>query len=98
MTVEELLSKISSRELTEWMEYAKIEPLSDERNDAMIGVLSALVANALSDKKGKKYKPEDFIPDYGVEKEQTVEEQMKALGVKMPKEKVELLDHKGNPL
>ena len=42
MTVTELLAKVDSRELTEWLAYAQIEPFGDEWRP--IAQLSALTA------------------------------------------------------
>jgi flagellar basal body rod protein FlgC len=67
MTVEELLSRISSRELTEWMAFFSIEgPTGDERDDWRAGMIASTIANVNRDskKKGSPYKPQDFMPKY----------------------------------
>ena len=62
MTVRELLSRISARELTEWMAYERITgPLDSRlRGDISAGIVAATVANSSGAK--KKVKPADFIP------------------------------------
>lgn len=62
MTVRELLSRISSRELTEWMAYERITgPLDPRlRADISAGIVAATVANSSGSK--KKLKPADFVP------------------------------------
>lgn len=64
MTVRELLERMSSRELTEWMAYAQIEPFGEERGDIRQAITSSLIANANRDpkKQSKAYEPEDFMP------------------------------------
>jgi hypothetical protein len=66
MTVEEMLARISSRELTEWAVYEEeTGPLdAGYRADVLAGVVSATVANAMKGKKGKRLKPADFMPDW----------------------------------
>lgn len=67
MTVEELLSRISSRELTEWMAFFSLEgPTGDERDDWRAGMIASTIANVNRDTKKQKraYKPQDFMPKY----------------------------------
>lgn len=67
MTVGELLGRISSQELTEWMAYSQVEPWGEDRADLRAGIVAATVANAQRDKKRKHspYKAKDFIPQFG---------------------------------
>jgi len=58
MTVRELLDRMDSAELTEWMAYALLEPLPDPWQQS--GILCALLANLWSSK--GRFRPEDFIP------------------------------------
>lgn len=61
----ELLSRISSRELSEWMAYYDLEPFGEERADLRAGIIASVTANANRDaKKGKAYRPQDFMPDF----------------------------------
>lgn len=67
MTVEELLARTSSRELTEWAVYEEeVGPLdAGYRADVLAGIVSATIANAMKGKKGKRLKPSDFMPEWG---------------------------------
>ena len=62
MPVRELLARISSRELTEWMAYERVTgPLDSRlRGDISAGIIAATVANSFGSK--KKLKPSDFLP------------------------------------
>ncbi|KOG22003.1 phage tail assembly protein T [Streptomyces viridochromogenes] len=64
MTVRELLARITSRELTEWMAYERITgPLDSRlRTDISAAIIAATVANSASGK--AKAKPRDFIPTW----------------------------------
>jgi hypothetical protein len=62
MPVRELLARMSSRELTEWMAYERITgPLDPRlRADLSAGIIAATIANA----NGSKLKAKDFIPEW----------------------------------
>lgn len=66
MTVAELLSRISSRELTEWMALDAIEPVGDRRLDVLAAIQMALIANINRDRKKRKnpYSAADFMPQW----------------------------------
>ena len=65
MPVGELLRRTSSAELTEWMAYEQMAgPLGPARQDILFAQLCAVVANSQRDKKSKKAKPKDFLPDW----------------------------------
>jgi len=57
---------MSSREFSEWLAYAQIEPLGDERGDLQAGVIAATIANANrdEDKTPEPYRPADFIHEF----------------------------------
>jgi|GEM_PF-882201 len=82
MTVEELLSRISSAELTEWMAYEEIVGPLDVgyRVDVVAGIVSSTIANVNRGKKGRRFKPDDFTPSWGGRnrrrRPQTPEEQL----------------------
>ena len=65
--VKELLQRITSRELSEWMAYESIEPFGERRSDLRMGILASLIANANRDrrKRSEPYEPDDFIPRFG---------------------------------
>lgn len=62
MPVRELLSRIGSDELTEWMAFYQLEPFGDFRADFRSGVMAATFANAHRSKDAKAFTPEDFMP------------------------------------
>lgn len=64
MTVREAMARVSSREFTEWIAYANLEPFGEERADFRTGIMASTVANVNRAKGGKEYKPEDFMPDF----------------------------------
>ena len=70
MTVSELDYRMSSRELTEWMVYAQIEPFGPPRQDYHASLISTVIANS----NGNKMKPEDFIKPFEYEKQEVVQE------------------------
>jgi len=61
MPVCEAQERIDSYEFSEWCAYFSLEPFGEERGDIRIAQLCALVANAVG-VKGRKSKPEDFMP------------------------------------
>lgn len=78
MTVGELLGRISSRELSEWMVYYMLEPFGAERDNLHAGLVAAMVHNVNRDpKRGKAADPADFMLEFGLEEE---EEEPKTAG------------------
>jgi len=63
VNVDEMLGKISSTQLTEWMEYDRtIEPFGEWRADYRIGQVCSLIFNTNVDlQKNKPAVPSDFI-------------------------------------
>lgn len=68
MTVGELLSRISSRELSEWRAYCALEPFGEERADLRAGIVASTMANVFRKSGTKPYKAQDFMPKFGKEK------------------------------
>jgi len=63
MTVGELLARIDSRELTAWAAYERVTgPLGPERADIQAAIIASTIANANQGKRGRRFKPEDFLP------------------------------------
>lgn len=64
MTVADLLSRISSREMTEWMAFYQLEPFGT--NAEMVGhaITASTVYNVNRGRKNKAAKPADFMPDF----------------------------------
>jgi len=62
-TVAELLSRISSAELSEWMAYDSIDPIGNDRGDLQAGIISMVVANSSGAKNnGRSFTATDFMP------------------------------------
>lgn len=63
-TVAQLLSEISSQELTEWRAYSLLEPFGEPLADQRHGIALAALANLHRDpaRRREPYQPEDFIP------------------------------------
>lgn len=69
MTVDELLTRLTSRELSEWMAYASIEPFGEQRADLRAALVASVIANA---NRNPKKQPAAFTPsDFLLFKEQT---------------------------
>ncbi len=62
MTVRELLQRMDSRELSEWLAYDRIEPIGAVRSDLGAGIISATIANCHRGKRSQPYTPADFMP------------------------------------
>ena len=62
LPVRELLSRIGSDELTEWMAFYQLEPFGDFRADVRSGIVAATFANANRAKDAQPFTPEDFMP------------------------------------
>lgn len=73
MTVRELLFRIDSKELTEWMAFYSLEPWGTEPEDVRTGIIASTVANANRDPKKKAHKVKDFMPQW-YKPEQTPED------------------------
>jgi hypothetical protein len=63
---------MSSKEFSEWMAYAQLEPFGEERADLRMAILASLIANANRDpkKKSSPYEVSDFMPKF--EKEEPI--------------------------
>ena len=76
-TVAQLLSEISSRELTEWVAFNNISPIGEERGDARQAFTTAAIVNAFRGKNSQPAKPAHFMPWTKTHrKRQTVKQQM----------------------
>jgi flagellar basal body rod protein FlgC len=82
-TVEELLDRISSRELSEWMAFYQVEPWGTEPADMRAGIVASTIANVNRDpkKQRKPYHPSDFVVTWGAREkpEQTAEDQLRII-------------------
>lgn len=64
MTVGEMLTRMSSRELSEWMAYATLEPFGEERADLRAGIVASAVVNVHRTQSDKAAQPSDFMPTF----------------------------------
>jgi len=62
LPVRELLARMGSDELTEWMAFYQLEPFGDFRADLRSAIVASTLANAHGSKEGKPFTPEDFMP------------------------------------
>jgi hypothetical protein len=71
MTRAELLARISSEELTEWMCYYNLEPFGESQQEYRAALLASVMANTARDEKKHKepFKPDEFMRDTYLEKE-----------------------------
>lgn len=60
-TVRELLCRVDSRELTEWLAYWGLEPWGEERADLRQAITSTLIGNANLRKGRTPFKVTDFM-------------------------------------
>ncbi len=72
MTVRELLNRISSRELSEWMAFYAVEPWGCQVDDQRTGLVASVIANVNRDPKRRAtpYQVNDFMPKRGEQREQ----------------------------
>lgn len=76
-SVNELLARFSSRELSEWRAYEQVTgPIGQERGDWLAGVVASTQANSAMGKRGKRLSPRDFILKWDDKAKQTVDEQL----------------------
>mgnify|MGYP003645784528 FL=1 len=61
-TVRELLARIDSHELSEWMAFYSLDPFGDVRGDLQAGIVASTIANANSGKGSRTFQPADFMP------------------------------------
>ncbi len=66
MTVGELLARVTSRELSEWQAYYKMEPFGQQNDWLRSGTVAATIANVNRDakKRPRPYESQDFIPQF----------------------------------
>lgn len=81
MPVGQLLASVSSRELTEWQAFFRLEPFGEDRADLRAGIIASTVANTARDPKQRKkpFLPREFMPQFGGEEEADEEAEQAAL-------------------
>lgn len=62
MTVRELLARIDSRELAEWIAFYGFSPFGDEPADIRSAIVASTIANCMT--VGGGFKPSEFLPEY----------------------------------
>jgi len=72
MTRAELLNRMSSREITEWMAFGQLEPYGAEAFYLGFAIVAMTVANVNRPKDQKAYRVQDFMP--GKKEKQSVAE------------------------
>lgn len=81
-TVKELLSSLDSWELTYWLAFHSVEPVTAERSD----LASAIVASTIARCYGNKLGPDKFMVDWWKDrKQQTPVEFVKAYFIALAK-------------
>lgn len=65
MTVKELMSRIDSAELSEWIAYHRLEPFGQDRQDYPASIVASTVANVNRGKSTPLFKPSQFLPRFG---------------------------------
>jgi len=68
-----MMRQMSSRLLTEWMAYEKVEPFGQDW--LQTGMVAAVIANTARDpeKQPEPYTPQTFMPDYSGEDAESAE-------------------------
>jgi len=61
MTVSELLARISSAELTEWMAFDAVDPFGEQRADLRTGIVAAVTANHSFAPPESPRRPSDYM-------------------------------------
>jgi hypothetical protein len=64
MTRAELLTRISSRELTEWVAFEQVEPFGKDTQYYGPAINTAMLANINRKKGTKPLKPDEFVPKF----------------------------------
>lgn len=81
MTVSDMETRMTSKELTEWQAYFTLEPWGQVQADYRAGVITSWLVNVMTTSK-KTFKPKDFFPLYEAgahHQQQTMEEQIAIL-------------------
>lgn len=85
MPVGQLLARISSRELTEWQAFYRLEPFGEERADLRAGIIASTMANTARDPKQRRkpFEPREFMPEFDGEDAPDEEDEQAALWAKV---------------
>lgn len=82
-----MLSRMSARELNEWMIYARLEPFGELRADLRSGIVASTIANVNRGRNTKAAKISEFMPDFRTasEKQADVASQIRDVFARLPK-------------
>lgn len=72
--MQELLCRVSSYELSEWMAFSILEPFGTDAENLGHAITASTIANINRGKNDKPYKVEDFMPKF--EKQSQSQDQM----------------------
>lgn len=77
MPVDEMLARMTSTEVTEWMAYERVAGhLGPARADVQAAIVAATIANANRGKRGRRFKIQNFIPKWDRHARQSWQEQL----------------------
>lgn len=79
MTKAELLNRISSREISEWIAFYNIEPFGEMRADLRAALIATVMANAWRGANQSPFKITDFMLTFDNKPEQTMDEMKQIL-------------------
>jgi len=71
----EMLARMSSMEITEWVAFASLEPFGSETHYFGHAITASTIANRLRNKGERAYKAEEFMPKFE-KKVQSVDEML----------------------
>lgn len=63
MSVRRAQQEVDAQEFAEWMAYARVEPFGESRADLRCAIIACVLANIWA-RKGRRYKPSDFMPEF----------------------------------
>ena len=76
MTVKQMLARMDSFELTEWMAYSEVEPFGAERDNLHAAIVASTIANVNRGKNSKSFSPQEFMLHTEKPKEPDVDSQI----------------------
>ena len=85
MTVREMLNRMDSRELSEWIAFASVEPIGERRADARMAANTCRLANLIKSACGSKDELltlEDCMLTFDPPEQQTPQEMKAMLGIR----------------
>ena len=71
MSVRRAQAEVDAAEFAEWMAYSKLHPFVGEVEYLGFAIVASTVANCMSSGKGKRWKPDDFIPRFDRQPQQS---------------------------